>query len=164
MLGHETFGEVAQVGAAVTGFSIGGSGRDRSQRRLRQLPHVQVQGFNQLCPTYEAFGISLDGGFAEYMRVPASALGNVAKVPTRCATRRAVLIEPLSCVFNAYEAHRTVPGDTVLIIGAGPIGALHAMLNKLQGDASSSRTSPRPASGDGGIWARTFWLTPPRSI
>jgi threonine dehydrogenase-like Zn-dependent dehydrogenase len=45
----------------------------------------------------------------------------------------AVLIEPLSCVYNAYEAHRTVPGDTVLIIGAGPIGALHLMLNKLAG-------------------------------
>ena len=132
VLGHETFGEVAQVGAAVRGFAIGD--------RVAIAPnigcgscHMCRQGFNQLCPTYEAFGISLDGGFAEYMKVPAAALGNVAKVPDAVSDEEAVLIEPLSCVFNAYEAHRTVPGDTVLIIGAGPIGALHVMLNKLAG-------------------------------
>ena len=92
-----------------------------------------IQGFNQLCPTYEAFGISIDGGFAQYLRIPAGAIGNVAKIPDHVSYREAVLIEPLSCVYNAYEAHRTVPGDIVLIIGAGPIGALHALLNKSAG-------------------------------
>jgi L-iditol 2-dehydrogenase len=132
VLGHETFGEVAQVGSAVRTFSVGD--------RVAIAPnvgcgtcHMCIQGFNQLCPTYEAFGISLDGGFEEYMRVPASGLGNVAKVPAAVSDEVAVLIEPLSCVYNAYEAHRPVPGDTVLVIGAGPIGALHVMLNKLAG-------------------------------
>jgi L-iditol 2-dehydrogenase len=132
VLGHETCGEVAQVGANITSFAIGD--------RVAIAPnigcgrcHMCIQGFNQLCPTYEAFGISLDGGFAEYMKIPANATGNVARIPDTVSDEEAVLIEPLSCVYNAYEAHRTVPGDTVLIIGAGPIGALHAILNKLAG-------------------------------
>ncbi len=57
----------------------------------------------------------------------------MVKIPAELSYPEAVLIEPLSCVYNAFEARRTVPGDTVLIIGAGPIGALHALLNKRAG-------------------------------
>ncbi len=132
VLGHETCGVVVKVGARVQRFAEG--------ERVAIAPnigcgtcHMCIQGFNQLCPNYEAFGISIDGGFAQYMRIPAGALGNVAKIPDNVSDREAVLIEPLSCVYNAYEAHRTAPGDTVLIIGAGPIGALHALLNRRAG-------------------------------
>ena len=132
VLGHETCGEVAKAGSKVRRFAEGD--------RVAVAPnigcgacHMCIQGFNQLCPTYEAFGISIDGGFAQYLRVPAGAIGNVAKIPDHVSYQEAVLIEPLSCVYNAYEAHRTVPGDVVLIIGAGPIGALHALLNKSAG-------------------------------
>ncbi len=144
VLGHETCGVVAKVGGRVQRFAEGD--------RVVVAPNIGcgvcrmcIQGFNQLCPTYEAFGISLDGGFAQYMRIPAGALGNVAKIPERIGDREAVLIEPLSCVYNAYEAHRAAPGETVLIIGAGPIGALHALLNRSAGarvivaDLSSAR-------------------------
>jgi threonine dehydrogenase-like Zn-dependent dehydrogenase len=144
VLGHETCGEIAKAGAKVKRFKAGD--------RVAVAPnvgcgtcHMCIQGLNQLCPTYEAFGISLDGGFAQYLRVPAWAVGNVVPIPDHVSFREAVLIEPLSCVYNAYEACRTVPGDTVLIIGAGPIGALHAMLNKRAGgrvvvaDISSDR-------------------------
>ena len=132
ILGHETCGEIAKAGAKVQRFAAGD--------RVAIAPnigcgscHMCIQGFNQLCPTYEAFGISIDGGFAQYMRIPAGAIGNVVQIPAQVSYRQAVLIEPLSCVYNAYEAHKTVPGDTVLIIGAGPIGALHALLNKRAG-------------------------------
>jgi L-iditol 2-dehydrogenase len=132
VLGHEVCGVVEKAGPKVKRFAEGD--------RVAIAPnigcgscHMCIQGFNQLCPTYEAFGISIDGGFAQYMRIPAGAIGNVAKIPDNVSDREAVLIEPLSCVYNAYEAHRTVPGDTVLIIGAGPIVALHALLNKRAG-------------------------------
>ncbi len=132
ILGHETCGEIAKAGAKVRRFAAGD--------RVAIAPnigcgscHMCIQGFNQLCPTYEAFGISIDGGFAQYLRIPAGAIGNVVRIPAQVSYRQAVLIEPLSCVYNAYEAHKTVPGDTVLIIGAGPIGALHALLNKRAG-------------------------------
>jgi threonine dehydrogenase-like Zn-dependent dehydrogenase len=132
VLGHETCGEIAKAGAKVRRFRAGD--------RVAIAPnigcgccHMCIQGFNQLCPSYEAFGISLDGGFAQYLRVPAGAVGNVVQIPAQVSYRQAVLIEPLSCVYNAYEAYKTVPGDMVLIIGAGPIGALHALLNKTAG-------------------------------
>ncbi len=132
VLGHETCGEIAKAGAKVQSFAVG--------ERVAIAPnigcgscHMCIQGFNQLCPTYEAFGISLDGGFAQYLRIPAWAMRNVVRLPAHVSYRQAVLIEPLSCVYNAYEAYQTVPGDTVLIIGAGPIGALHALLNKKAG-------------------------------
>jgi threonine dehydrogenase-like Zn-dependent dehydrogenase len=132
VLGHETCGEIAKAGVKVERFAAGD--------RVVIAPnigcgscHMCIQGFNQLCPTYQAFGISIDGGFAHYMRIPAGAISNVVQIPDHVSYREAVLIEPLSCVYNAYEAHKTVPGDTVLIIGAGPIGALHALLNKRAG-------------------------------
>lgn len=144
VLGHETCGVVAKVGASVRRFAEGD--------RVAIAPnigcgvcHMCLQGFNQLCPNYEAFGISLDGGFAEYMRIPAGALANVVKIPDSVDDRQAMLTEPLSCVYNAYESCRTGPGDTVLVIGAGPIGALHSLLNKSAGgrvivaDLSSAR-------------------------
>ena len=132
VLGHEVSGEVVEVGARVRDFAKGD--------RVAVAPnvgcgtcHLCVQGFHQLCPANEAFGITLDGGFEEYMKVPAFALGNVAKIPAAMGFEEATLIEPLSCVFNAYEAHRTVPGDTVCVIGAGPIGTLHVLMNKMAG-------------------------------
>ncbi|MHB8065780.1 MAG: zinc-dependent dehydrogenase [Ruminiclostridium sp.] len=144
VLGHETSGQIVKVGANVKTLIEG--------TRVALPPnvgcgtcHMCIKGFNQLCPTYEAFGISMDGGFAEYVKIPAFAVGNLVKIPDNVSYEEAALAEPLSCVYNAYEAHRTVPGDTVLIIGAGPIGALHVMLNKIAGarivvaDISSTR-------------------------
>lgn len=132
VLGHETSGQIVKTGANVKDFGVGD--------RVALPPnvgcgtcHMCIQGFNQLCPTYEAFGISLDGGFGEYLKVPAFALGNLVRIPDHVSYEEAALAEPLSCVYNAYEAYRTVPGETVLVIGAGPIGALHVMMNKMAG-------------------------------
>jgi len=132
VLGHETSGEVVKVGSNITGFKGG--------ERVALPPnvgcgtcHMCIRGYNQLCPNYQAFGISMDGGFAEYVKVPSFAVNNVIKIPDHVSYEEAAIAEPLSCVLHAYEAHKTVPGDTVLIIGPGPIGALHVMMNKMAG-------------------------------
>lgn len=134
VLGHEISGEIAEVGSRVKGYTVG--------MRVALPPNIGcgtcpacIQGYNQMCPDYEAFGISLDGGFQEYMKVPASAIkaGNVVKIPDSLSFEEAAIAEPLSCCYNSYKALKTVPGDTVLVIGAGPIGALHVMMNKLAG-------------------------------
>jgi len=90
-----------------------------------------------MCPDYEAFGVSWDGGFQEYVRIPASAVarGNVVKLPDRLSFVEAAICEPFSCTYNSWRLLRTSPGDTVLIIGAGPIGACHVMVNRLAGAA-----------------------------
>lgn len=134
VLGHEIAGEIAESNAS--GYPVGA--------RVAIAPNIGcgvcpmcIAGQNQLCPDYEAFGISLDGGFQEYMSVPASAVerGNVAILPEGMNYTEAVLAEPLSCTYNAYESLNTRPGETVLIIGAGPIGSCHVMLQKLAGAA-----------------------------
>lgn len=92
-------------------------------------------GFNQMCPDYEAFGISWDGGFQEYVRIPAAAVlrGNVVRLPDNLSYVEAAVCEPLSCTYNSWRLLNTKPGETVLVIGAGPIDACHVMINRLAG-------------------------------
>lgn len=134
VLGHEIAGDIVAAGKNVKGFSEG--------MRVSTPPNIGcgtcpmcIRGYNQLCPDYEAFGISIDGGFQEYMRIPAIAIerGNVIKIPDELTYEEAAMSEPLSCTYNSYKALGTSPGETVLIIGAGPIGACHVMINKLAG-------------------------------
>jgi len=134
VLGHEIAGEIVEVGSDVRGYKNG--------MRVSIIPNIGcgqcamcVKGQNQLCPVYEAFGISLDGGFQEYMLITENAInrGNVVQIPDQVSYEEAALIEPLSCVYSTYNVLRTKPGDTVLIVGAGPIGACHVMMSKLAG-------------------------------
>lgn len=134
VLGHEVSGEVAEAGARVIDFVKG--------ERIVTVPNIGCghcaacrKGYNQLCPEYDAFGISLDGGFEEYMKIPVSAIrgGNVVKFDKQISYEEAALVEPFSCTCNSFKRLGTMPGDTVLIIGAGPIGACHVMINRLAG-------------------------------
>ena len=61
--------------------------------------------------------------------------GNVAIIPEHLSFEEAALAEPLSCALNAFEKSRIGLGDTVLIIGAGPIGIMHAKLARIGGAA-----------------------------
>ena len=134
VLGHEIVGEIVEVGDNVSHYSPG--------MRVALVPNIGCghcdacrAGFNELCPDYEAFGISYDGGFEEYVYVPAHAIseGNVLVLPDQLTYDQAILAEPLSCCYNAYRSLETKPGDVVLIFGAGPIGALHVLLNRFVG-------------------------------
>lgn len=93
-----------------------------------------VAGDTHLCGDYQALGINLDGGFAEYVRIPAAAVaqGNVLPL-AEAELETAALYEPMSCVFNGHERVGVHPGDTVLVIGAGPIGVMHGLLAAEEG-------------------------------
>ena len=88
-----------------------------------------------MCKKYRALGIHLDGGFAEYMRVPAAAVsaGNIVEISDKISFAEAAIAEAMSCVLNGCQQCNIRPGDSVLIIGAGPIGVMHGMLAKLSG-------------------------------
>lgn len=137
VLGHELAGEVAQMGTGVEGLAVGD--------RVALAPNVGcgtcrqcVSGWTNLCPDYQAYGISLDGGFAEQMRVTAETLrqGNVVRLPASLPYTWAALAEPMSCCLNGQEAVALGVDDVVLIVGAGPIGLMHVLLARLRGARS----------------------------
>ena len=134
ILGHELAGEIADVGCDVTEYTVG--------QRVTVAPNMGcgvcnqcVSGKTHMCKTYRALGINMDGGFAEYVKIPAVAIrqGNIAILPDHVSYEEAALNEPLSCVYNGSEQCAIRPGDFVLVIGAGPIGIMHGMLAKMAG-------------------------------
>ncbi len=76
-----------------------------------------------------------DGAFAPYMKVPAMAVrqGNLFKVTSDISHEHMSLAEPLGCCMNAHSRLGIGLKDTVAVIGAGPIGMMHAVLARLQG-------------------------------
>jgi L-iditol 2-dehydrogenase len=96
-----------------------------------------VSGNTQLCPDSLAIGVDIDGAFAEFVRIPEAAVrqGNVVEIPEGLSFEAAAMAEPLSCVYNAYQKIGIYPGDTVLVIGSGPIGIMHAKVALMAGAA-----------------------------
>ena len=134
ILGHEFAGVVAEVGADAPSELMGA--------RIVAAPAIGCgacaycrAGHTHLCGARETIGFSMDGAFAEYVRIPARAvqLGNVQHIPDDVDDLSAALTEPLACVVNGQEALGIGTGDTVAVIGAGPIGILHAELARAAG-------------------------------
>jgi len=96
-----------------------------------------LDGQTLLCLDYQALGIGLDGGFAELMRLPAQAVrqGNVIPLKTGADLGQAALNEPLSCCFNSLQYTELSLGESILIVGAGPIGVMHLLLAQKMGAA-----------------------------
>lgn len=133
-LGHEFAGVVEEAGEGVAGLRPGA--------RVAVAPNYGcgvcdqcVSGNTQNCSSLRAMGIHDDGGFAEFVRVPAAAVaqGVVSPIADDLGFAEASLAEPLSCVYNSFERARLRPGDSVVVIGAGPIGLMHAKLYRLAG-------------------------------
>ncbi|MCF7929307.1 MAG: alcohol dehydrogenase catalytic domain-containing protein [Spirochaetales bacterium] len=134
VMGHELAGVIEKTGSEVTHYKAGD--------RVSVAPNYGcgvcdfcVSGNSQLCSESEAIGISVDGGFAEYVRIPEPAVrqGNLMVLPENVSFEAGALAEPFSCVYNAYEKIGIYPGDRVLVIGAGPIGIMHAKIAVLAG-------------------------------
>jgi L-iditol 2-dehydrogenase len=132
--GHEVVGTLAEVGGNVRGYHVG--------QRVFIAPNIGCgkcrqcrAGRNNLCPDYDAFGITIDGGFAEYMRItqPAIEQGNVIVADSAVDPAGMALAEPFSCVLHGQEAVSVGKGDIVLIKGAGPIGIMHLLLARRRG-------------------------------
>jgi L-iditol 2-dehydrogenase len=129
VLGHETAGHVAAVGAGVRGYEIGAP-----VAMAPAIPCLRCwecrHDLENMCANLRIMGYAVDGGMAEYMLVPAQAIAAGclfaadADIPSECLA----LSEPLACVVRGQRWSRVEPGDTVLVMGAGPIGLLHLQL------------------------------------
>ena len=134
ILGHELSGVIAATGRNVKGY--------REGMRVSVAPNMGcgicnacVSGNGHLCNDYRALGINLDGGFAEYTVIPEAAVsrGNIIEIGDNVSFDEAAINEALSCVYNGFQKVDIRAGDTVLVIGAGPIGIMHAMLARMAG-------------------------------
>lgn len=134
VIGHEMAGVIEKVGKRVPFYKEG--------MRVAVAPNMGcglcddcISGNSHMCRDYRALGISLDGGFAEYVKIPAAAVrsGNIVPMADHVSYAEAAITEALSCVYNGISQCHIRPGDAVVVIGAGPIGMMHAMLAKMSG-------------------------------
>ncbi len=135
ILGHEVAGTVLELGPGTdeAGLRIG--------QRVAVYPIAACgeciycrQGRNSLCLSEHGLGHGDDGGFAEYVRIPAEVvrLGGVIDIGDM-AFDLAAMIEPTSCCIAAAEQCGTKHGDTVVVVGVGPLGLLHTIVSTALG-------------------------------
>lgn len=132
--GHEFAGEVVAVGSNVTDIAEGA--------RVAVDPSLFCghcdscrRGKGNLCLNWGAIGDTVNGGFAEFVAVPAA---NAYVLPEHLAYREAALIEPVSCAVHGMHVLAPKVGDTMLIVGAGTMGLI---LLQLALRAGASRVS-----------------------
>jgi (R,R)-butanediol dehydrogenase/meso-butanediol dehydrogenase/diacetyl reductase len=124
ILGHEFSAEVMAVGASVRTVHVG--------QRVSVMPllfdnvcYYCRRGLNHLCVSMACVGLSFRwGGIAELAVVPASI---VSVLPDSVSDLQGALVEPAAVAAYGVDTAGVRPGDTVLITGAGPIGALASL-------------------------------------
>jgi L-iditol 2-dehydrogenase len=139
IFGHEMAGTVVQVGEGVTKYAAG--------QRVMTFHHVPCgecyycrKRTPSQCPLYLKTGVTAGfapsgGGFAEYIRVMDFVVANrgVVAIPDDVPYEQAAFIEPLNTVLKGVKLLNLAADDTVLVIGQGPIGLMHAALAKRTG-------------------------------
>ena len=132
--GHEFSGSIATLGEGVDGWEAGD--------RVCVLPFAQcgecaacLAGTEQVCATAIANGVGLGtgrpGGYADRVVVDARML---FALPEAVDDRAGTLVEPLAVAVHAHTRARPEPGDALMVIGAGPIGLLTALVARERGN------------------------------
>lgn len=133
VLGHEITGIIEEVGAGVKLYKKGD--------RVQLSPGITCgecefckKGNDNLCNHIEIVGFNYDGGFAEYVLVPARGVKNgiINLIPETTSFEEASMAEPLGCSINMQEMLDIKPTDTLVIFGGGRLGILNAKLARLK--------------------------------
>lgn len=134
IFGHEMAGTIVAAGEGVTSYRVG--------ERVMVFHHVPCnecyycrKGTPAQCPLYKKVGVTAGfepsgGGFAEYIRVMDFVVHNrgVVRIPDGVPFEQAAFVEPLNTVMKGVKLLNLAADDTVLVIGQGPIGLMHAAL------------------------------------
>jgi L-iditol 2-dehydrogenase len=135
IIGHEICGDVVAVGKNYQGsWELG--------ERLAIGPTVYcgtcdfcIDGRLELCENYHEIAQKWHGGFAEYIAIPEECvrLGTIHRLPEGLDPVLAAISEPISSCVNAQDRGQIGLGDTVVIIGSGPVGCTHISLARARG-------------------------------
>lgn len=143
VMGHEFCGEVVGAGSAVRGLWPDGM-------RVTALPGMScggcaacLAGFPHRCRHSVPVGLgAAPGGYAEYVRVSAS---NAVALPDKVDDLQGAMVEPLAVALRAVDRARLARGETVLVLGAGPIGLATAMWCRFFGARHVVVSDPEPS-------------------
>ncbi|MCZ7597283.1 MAG: alcohol dehydrogenase catalytic domain-containing protein [Gammaproteobacteria bacterium] len=141
--GHAKVAPPQVLGHEVVGRVVDGVGLPRGSRAIVApaigCGHCRwcVAGRPNRCPELRTIGYWYPGAFAPLLAVPPEAIaqGSLIAVPDELPDTVACLTEPLACCLNGQELAGVGEGDRVVIVGAGPIGCLHARLAGARGAA-----------------------------
>jgi L-iditol 2-dehydrogenase len=129
VFGHELAGVVTEVGAGVTKFRVGDRVLPLNSAPCDACYFCQHDQQN-LCEDL----LFNNGAYAQYMRIPARIVEkNTLHVPENVPLEHAALTEPLACVIRGLEESGARAGDTMVVIGAGPIGLMFVHAASLSG-------------------------------
>ncbi|MEU8582026.1 zinc-dependent alcohol dehydrogenase family protein [Streptomyces abikoensis] len=132
--GHELTGRVVALGAGVTAPAVGTRVAVDPNLPCGACHYCRV-GRGNLCDDYSAIGVTRDGGFAEFVAVPARC---AYVLPDELSDAAAGLVEPLSCAVHGLDRLPRRPGEHYLIYGAGTMGLMMAAVVRGAGAASVS--------------------------
>src|SRR5579862_8798581 len=129
VFGHELAGDVVALGDGVTQFSLGQRVVAANSAPCANCYFCR-RGLENLCEDL----LFNNGAYAEYIRIPARIVArNTYEIPAGVSYQDAALVEPLACVLRGLEETSVRTGDTLAIIGLGPIGLMFVRLAKLYG-------------------------------
>ncbi|MER5598781.1 zinc-dependent alcohol dehydrogenase family protein [Streptomyces sp. NPDC002265] len=130
--GHEFAGEIVALGSRVSGLEVGDRVAVDPSLYCHECHYCRI-GRGNMCERWNAIGVSVPGGAAEYTVAPAA---NCVKLPDHVRTEDAALIEPLSCAVRGYDILRSTLASNVLIYGSGTMGLMMLELAKRTGAAT----------------------------
>lgn len=149
IFGHEMAGTIVAAGAGVTGYQIGERVVVHHHVPCNQCYYCR-KGTPAQCPLYKKTGVTAGfepsgGGFAEYIRVMDFIVSNsgVVRIPDGVPFEQAAYVEPVNTVLKGVKLLNLAADDTVLVIGQGPIGLMHAVLaSRIAGKVLTSDLYP----------------------
>lgn len=132
IIGHEFVGTITDIGANIKNHNKGD--------RVTVYPMIPcgncytcIAGRKNICVNRTTIGYEIDGAFSQYVKIPSIAIqaGNVVTVPDGVSDEVAAASEPIAAAFHGVKRCDIKKGDTVVIVGAGPIGLFHTQLAQL---------------------------------
>jgi len=144
-MGHEFAGQIVESRSDAD-YNLGDRVVMATSVACGECAYCQ-RGWRNLCANVRPMGFGYNGGMAEYVVIPKLAIegGHVIKVPALIDPIHATLAEPVSCAVNSCENANVQTGDTVLVMGAGPMGILNALVARKFGASKVFISEINPA-------------------
>ncbi len=129
VIGHEMSGRVAEVGAGVTGWTVGDPVTVMPLQWCGQCPACSA-GHQHVCQRLTFVGIDSPGSMQQSWTIPA---GILVRLPATLSLRDAALVEPTAVAVHDVRRAGSVAGERVLVVGGGPVGLLVAVVVRESG-------------------------------